>query len=114
MKRLIVIIVLILVSSIESFAGIMPIFLYGGGGGNLSQNDGIGLLIALNIPLILTYVVRAIIWAVNKHSDYSFVTYVIWDSDLDLVTPNIISIFFASLNGLALLVAMAMYFSSII
>jgi hypothetical protein len=105
---------------VNSIAGVMPIpIFYGGGGGcHISPTQAIGLLIAINIPMVLIYIIRSIMWAVkrNKHekydNEYSFVEYVIWSSDYDSDTPIITTSCFVILNGMALIVWIAQLISN--
>jgi hypothetical protein len=94
----------------SSLAGVgIPIPMYYGGGSS-TKNDAIGLLVAFNIPLILIYVIRSIIWIVkyNKWEDYkkcSYFEYVIFSDTYN--TPLFTSITFGVINGIAILVWIA-------
>ncbi|HCY42238.1 MAG TPA: hypothetical protein DHV48_12925 [Prolixibacteraceae bacterium] len=106
---------------VNSIAGVrrIPIFYGGGGGGggHISPTMAIGLLIAFNIPMVLIYIIRSIIWAV-KHdkfdTKYSFFEYVIWGEGFDLYTPVINTLGFISLNGIALLIWIAILISDVL
>ena len=66
----------------------MPIPIYhSGGGGSMTIKEGIGLLIALNIPSVLIVLIRSLIW-VLKRPDWTYTEYV-WYSDAQLTTPDI-------------------------
>lgn len=90
----------------ETFAGVMPMPIYLGGGGHLSNNEAIGLLIALNIPMVIIYLIRSIIWIITRSNYcYSFFEYVIYSDELE--TPMITTLSFITINGIALIVWVA-------
>lgn len=104
------IVLAVLISApVESIAGVMPIPIFSGNG-IMSDNVGIALLIALNIPLVLTYFIRSTIWIFKhkswpKHNSYSFSEYVLWDGDLYTSTATTVS--FVIINGIALIIWLA-------
>ncbi len=91
----------------------MPIPIYhGGGGGHLTNSQGIGLLIALNIPSILIVIIRSLIWLI-KRPDWTYVEYV-WYSDLELMTPYLNTIWLVALNGIFGIIALGMWIATVL
>ena len=91
----------------------MPIPIYhSGGGGSMTIKEGIGLLIALNIPSILIVIIRSFIWLI-KRPDWTYVEYV-WYSDLELMTPDFNTYWLVGLNGIAGVVALAIWIASVL
>ena len=89
----------------------MPIY-YGHGGGSMSIKEGIGLLIALNIPSILIVIIRSIFWLI-KRPDWTYTEYV-WYSDMELMTPDINTYWLVALNGVVGVIALGMWIASIL
>lgn len=91
--------------SLNAFAGYMPmpIFINSGGGGSLSAETALSVLIVCNAIFFLLYFIRSIIWFFKKERELFF-DYVVWDRDYDMDYPIIVSIFFMIINGIALFV----------
>ncbi len=90
----------------------MPMPIYHGHGGSMSNNEGIGLLIAFNIPIILIIIIRSIIWLI-KRPDWTYIEYV-WYSDTRLMTPDINTICLVGLNGFAGVIALAVWIANVL
>ena len=89
----------------------IPVY-YGHGGGSMSIKEGIGLLIALNIPSILIVIIRSIFWVI-KRPDWTYVEYV-WYSDMELMIPDINTCWLVVLNGIAGVIALGMWIASVL
>ena len=91
----------------------MPIPIYNsGGGGSMTIKEGIGLLIALNIPSVLIVLIRSLIW-VLKRPNWTYTEFV-WYSGAELFTPNINTFWLVGLNGIAGVVALGMWIASVL
>ena len=91
----------------------MPIPIYNsGGGGSMTIKDGIGLLIALNIPSVLIVLIRSLIW-VLKRPNWTYTEFV-WYSDDELFTPTINTFWLVGLNGIAGVIALGMWIASVL
>ena len=75
----------------------MPIY-HSDGGGSMTIKEGIGLLIALNIPSVLIVLIRSLIW-VLKRPDWTYTEFV-WYSDGELFTPDLNTCWLVGLNGI--------------
>ena len=89
----------------------IPIY-YGDGGGSISIKEGIGLLIALNIPSILIVLIRSIFWVI-KRPDWTYTEYV-WYSDMELMTPDINTYWLVLLNGIVGIIALGIWIASVL
>lgn len=106
-------ILLFLLISVSSFAGVvMPIPIYMGGG-NLTNSQGLTILIASDIISLVIYFVLSIIWLVSKRENYSYFESVIY-SDLDSLFVDIHTIYVLIMNGIGLLCAMAIYIEKLL
>lgn len=93
----------------------MPIPIYhsgGGGGGSMSIKEGIGLLIALNIPSALIVLIRSFIWVLTR-PDWTYTEYV-WYSDMQLMTPDINTYWLVVVNGIAGVIALGLWIGSVL
>ena len=90
----------------------MPIPIYNCGGGSMSIKEGIGLLIALNIPSVLIVLIRSLIW-VLKRPNWTYTEFV-WYSDDELFTPTINTFQLVGLNGIAGVIALGMWIASVL
>lgn len=89
----------------------MPIPIYHGGGSMLIK-EGIGLLIASNIPSILIVIIRSIFWLI-KRPDWTYTKYV-WYSDMELMIPDINTLWLVLINGIAGVIALAVWIASVL
>ena len=106
MKKYLVLIFLLI--SISSFAGVvLPIPIYMGGGG-FTNNQGLAILIASDIMSALIYFTLSIVWLVKKRDTYTYWEYVIY-SDLELILTDLHTLYFLIMNGIGLLCAIAIY-----
>ena len=99
--------------SVEAAYIPMPIPIYNSGGcGSMSNKEGIGIFIALNIPSVLIVLIRSFIWLI-KRPDWTYGEYV-WYSDMKLMTPDLNTYWLVGLNGIAGVVALAMWIASVL
>lgn len=89
----------------------MPIPIYGCRG-CISTKEGIGLLIALNIPSVLIVLIRSFIW-ILKRPNWTYTEYV-WYSDMDLITPDFNTMWLVILNGMAGIVTLGSWIASVL
>ena len=90
----------------------MPIPIYYCGGCSMSIKEGIGLLIALNIPSVLIVLIRSFIW-ILKRPNWTYTEYV-WYSDMDLTTPDLNTMCLVILNGMAGVIALGFWIVSVL
>ena len=90
----------------------MPIPIYHGGCGGISIKEGIGILIALNIPSVLIVLIRSFIW-ILKRPNWTYTEYV-WYSDMDLMTPDANTMWLVVLNGMAGVIALGFWITSVL
>jgi hypothetical protein len=55
---------------------LMPVYLPSNGEG-ITTKQAIALLISLNIPMVLFFVIRSLIWIFKTNKDYTFKEYVV-------------------------------------
>ena len=116
MKRLIAFLATILLFVVNSFGAYIPIPMpvYSGGGGcHMSNKQGLSLWIAFNILIVFCWFIRFIIWIIKYSDETSVFRYVFYDDEGDNITCSILSISFISVNGLCLLIILAMYIHKI-
>jgi hypothetical protein len=93
---------------------IMPMPVYvPSDGGSITAKQAIALLIALNIPMVLFFVVRSLIWIFKTYKDYSLKEYVVW-SDFDLFSVECNTICFIVINATALIIFLTDFISNLI
>lgn len=85
---------------------IIPMPMYYGEGGSLTHNQALSMLIALNIPMILIFLFKSALWIFKLRKDYSFFECAIW-SDADSILTNMNTICFSIINGIAIIIYLA-------
>jgi len=83
-----------------------------GGCGSISTKEGIGILIALNIPSVLIVLIRSFIW-ILKRPNWTYTEYV-WYSDMDLMTPDANTMWLVILNGMAGVATLGSWIASVL
>jgi hypothetical protein len=112
LKSTLLIIAILCYFSAEAAYIPIPIYHHYLGGGHITGKGLLGILIAFNVLFLTIYAIRSIMWFCKKPI-WSYYEYVIW-SNTDSIVVDMNTSFFVGLNGIASIILLAAWITSLL